>query len=69
MSFLMMAAHDTLTSSLTSFVGALAANPQWQRQAARRSHGAGVAAGEPTSFDQSGSNAAVGDGVQGSDAA
>ncbi|MBS0529910.1 MAG: cytochrome P450, partial [Proteobacteria bacterium] len=30
MSFLMMAAHDTLTSSLTSFVAALAANPQWQ---------------------------------------
>ena len=32
MSFLMMAAHDTLTSSLTSFVGALAANPQWQNK-------------------------------------
>src|SRR4249920_477196 len=30
MSFLMMAAHDTLTSSLTSFVAALAANPKWQ---------------------------------------
>jgi cytochrome P450 len=30
MSFLMMAAHDTLTSSLTSFVAELAANPQWQ---------------------------------------
>src|SRR5260370_2400396 len=30
MSFLMMAAHDTLTSSLTSFVGALAAHPEWQ---------------------------------------
>jgi cytochrome P450 len=30
MSFLMMAAHDTLTSSLTSFVGELAANPDWQ---------------------------------------
>ncbi len=37
MSFLMMAAHDTLTSSLTSFVAALAANPQWQDEAARRS--------------------------------
>ena len=36
MSFLMMAAHDTLTSSLTSFVGELAANPEWQEQAARR---------------------------------
>ncbi|MDE3175201.1 MAG: cytochrome P450 [Pseudomonadota bacterium] len=30
MSFLMMAAHDTLTSSLTSFVWLLAANPGWQ---------------------------------------
>src|SRR5215510_6809599 len=32
MSFLMMAAHDTLTSSLTSFVGELAANPVWQQK-------------------------------------
>src|SRR5258708_22557477 len=32
MSFLMMAAHDTLTSSLTSFVAALAAHPQWQQK-------------------------------------
>ncbi len=30
MSFLMMAAHDTLTSSLSSFVWFLSANPQWQ---------------------------------------
>src|SRR3954451_19794524 len=30
MSFLMMAAHDTLTSSLTSFIGELAANLEWQ---------------------------------------
>ncbi|HEU0147788.1 MAG TPA: cytochrome P450 [Bradyrhizobium sp.] len=32
MSFLMMAAHDTLTSSLTSFVAQLAANPEWQQK-------------------------------------
>ena len=32
MSFLMMAAHDTLTSSLTSFVYQLAASPEWQRK-------------------------------------
>ncbi|WP_035722512.1 cytochrome P450 [Bradyrhizobium sp. ARR65] len=32
MSFLMMAAHDTLTSSLTSFVGELAAHPGWQQK-------------------------------------
>src|SRR2546430_8067954 len=30
MSFLMLAAHDTLTSSLTSFIGELAAHPEWQ---------------------------------------
>ena len=32
MSFLMMAAHDTLTSSLTSFIYRLAANPDWQEK-------------------------------------
>jgi cytochrome P450 len=32
MSFLIMAAHDTLTSSLTSFIGELAANPVWQQK-------------------------------------
>lgn len=30
MSFLMMAAHDTLTSAVTSFVAMLALNPEWQ---------------------------------------
>lgn len=51
MSFLMMAAHDTLTSSLTSFIGALAANPQWQDRLRNEVAGLGVAAGEPTSLD------------------
>src|SRR4051812_28445090 len=51
MSFLVMAAHDTLTSSLTSFIGALAANPQWQDRLRNEMNGLGVAAGEPTSFD------------------
>ena len=32
-----MAAHDTLTSSLTSFVGELAAHPEWQAGCATRS--------------------------------
>ena len=36
MSFLMMAAHDTLTSSLTSFVGELAAHPEWQQSCATK---------------------------------
>ncbi len=51
MSFLMMAAHDTLTSSLTSFVAALAAHPQWQQRLRDEVTALGVAAGEPTTFD------------------
>ena len=52
MSFLMMAAHDTLTSSLTSFVGELAAHPEWQQQTARRGHRASASPPtQPTSFD------------------
>jgi cytochrome P450 len=51
MSFLMMAAHDTLTSSLTSFIGALAANPEWQQKLREEVAALGVEAGEPTSFD------------------
>jgi cytochrome P450 len=51
MSFLMMAAHDTLTSSLTSFVAALAANPQWQERLRGEITALGVATGEPTTLD------------------
>ena len=51
MSFLMMAAHDTLTSSLTSFVGALAAHPEWQDKLRDEVSSLGVVAGEPTTFD------------------
>ena len=51
MSFLVMAAHDTLTSSLTSFVAALAADPQWQTRL-RDEVAALGAVGEPTTFDQ-----------------
>jgi cytochrome P450 len=51
MSFLMMAAHDTLTSSLTSFVAALAANPQWQDKLRDEVTGLGAAAGQPTTFE------------------
>jgi cytochrome P450 len=51
MSFLMMAAHDTLTSSLTSFVGELAAHPEWQVKLRDEISSLGVAAGEPTTFD------------------
>jgi cytochrome P450 len=52
MSFLMMAAHDTLTSSLTSFVGELAAHPDWQRKLRDEVGALGIAAGEPTSLEQ-----------------
>ena len=51
MSFLVMAAHDTLTSSLTSLVAALAANPEWQHKLRDEVTALGVAAGQPTSFD------------------
>jgi cytochrome P450 len=51
MSFLMMAAHDTLTSSLTSFIGELAAHPQWQRKLRDEVNALGLAANAPTSFD------------------
>ena len=51
MSFLMMAAHDTLTSSLTSFIGELAANPEWQQKLRDEVAGLGIAADDPTSFD------------------
>jgi cytochrome P450 len=51
MSFLMMAAHDTLTSSLTSFIGALAANPEWQQRLRDEVVGLGLGIGEPTTFD------------------
>src|SRR5438270_12356737 len=51
MSFLMMAAHDTLTSSLTSFVGALATHPHWQSRLRDEVTALGLAADEPTSFD------------------
>ena len=51
MSFLMMAAHDTLTSSLTSFVGELAAHPEWQQKLRDEVKGLGLAADAPMNFD------------------
>ncbi|XUM23835.1 cytochrome P450 [Bradyrhizobium oligotrophicum S58] len=47
MSFLMMAAHDTLTSSLTSFIAQLAAHPQWQQKLRDEVTGLGLAKDEP----------------------
>jgi cytochrome P450 len=51
MSFLMLAAHDTLTSSLTSFIGELAAHPEWQQRLRDEVAGLGLPADAPTSFD------------------
>jgi cytochrome P450 len=51
MSFLMMAAHDTLTSSLTSFVGELAAHPEWQSRLRDEVKGLGIEANDPSSID------------------
>jgi cytochrome P450 len=51
MSFLMMAAHDTLTSSLTSFVAALAANPEWQQKLRDEVTGLGLGTQDATTFD------------------
>ncbi len=51
MSFLMMAAHDTLTSSLTSFIGELAAHPEWQQKLREEVSALGLPADAPISFD------------------
>ena len=52
MSFLVMAAHDTLTSSLTSLVYHLAANPDWQQRLRGEIDTLGVGTGEPLPFEK-----------------
>src|SRR5947199_802756 len=52
MSFLMMAAHDTLTSSLTSFVAELAASPQWQQKLRDEVTALGLGGNEAVTFDE-----------------
>ncbi|MFX7820668.1 cytochrome P450, partial [Acinetobacter baumannii] len=47
----MMAAHDTLTSSLTSFICELAANPEWQDKLRAEVLALGLATDAPSSFD------------------
>ena len=47
-----MAAHDTLTSSLTSFVYRLAANPLWQERVREDVRGLKLAADEPLPFSR-----------------
>ena len=65
MSFLMMAAHDTLTSSLTSFVGELAAHPEWQARLREEVKGLGIEANDPSSIDNLEKMPLTRDGVQG----
>ncbi len=52
MSFLMMAAHDTLTSSLSAFVQFLCAHPQWQERLREEILGLGLAPGEPLPYER-----------------
>jgi cytochrome P450 len=52
MNFLMMAAHDTLTSSLSAFVYFLAGHPDWQQKLRAEILGLGLAAGESLPFER-----------------
>jgi cytochrome P450 len=52
MNFLMMAAHDTLTSSLSAFVYFIAAHPDWQEKLRAEALGLGLAAGETLPFER-----------------
>jgi cytochrome P450 len=54
MSFLMMAAHDTLTSSVTSLVYLLCKHPEWQEQLRREMHGLRLPRGAPLSYERLG---------------
>ncbi len=52
MSFLMMAAHDTLTSSLTSLIDELASHPDWQTKLRDEIRGLGLQRDEPLPFEK-----------------
>ena len=54
MSFLMMAAHDTLTSSVSSLVYLLAKNPEWQTKLAAEMAALKLPAGAPLPTDRLG---------------
>ena len=51
MNMMMMAAHDTLASSLSTFVWLLAVHPEWQARLREEALGLGLAPSEPTPFD------------------
>jgi cytochrome P450 len=52
MNFLMLAAHDTLTSSLTAFVYFLAVNPQWQENLRDEVKALGLGYDAPLAYEQ-----------------
>ncbi|MFO1126142.1 MAG: cytochrome P450 [Methylocystis sp.] len=52
MSFLMMAAHDTLASSLTSFVYFLSVNPDWQEKLREEIRALDLVEGEPLPYER-----------------
>jgi cytochrome P450 len=52
MSFLMMAAHDTLTSSLSSFVYFLTVHREWQHRLREEIRKLGLAKGEPLPYER-----------------
>jgi cytochrome P450 len=52
MNFLIMAAYDTVTSSLTTLVYRLAANPEWQEAVRDELRAQGARAGMPLSYDK-----------------
>jgi cytochrome P450 len=54
MSFLMMAAHDTLTSSVTTLVYLLCKHPEWQDNLRAEMHGLGLPPGAPLPYERLG---------------
>jgi cytochrome P450 len=52
MSFLMMAAHDTLASSLSSFAYFLTVHPRWQEKLREEAQALGLAKGEPLPYER-----------------
>ena len=52
MSFLMMAAHDTLTSSMTTLLWKLAAHPEWQERLRAEAQGLGLPPGAPLPYER-----------------
>ena len=68
MSFLMMAAHDTLTSSVTSLVYLLGKHPEWQDKLRAEMHRARSSARCTSSLRTAGRARTLRDGLQGSHA-